>query len=235
MFEKLVKNKEDLNSVAAHLRNIQNFDELRLLAEEWLVPHEDVEDFISGKRYRLAETKIEEKTFTTAEEKLREEMWILRDKEFSDIVAQHLIKMCEDASFAAQVLLSHKTLQKCLNYVMEKAYQIAEKKWKSQDGVLGQTEQKIALALSEIEIYKWSEEYYALDDADEEEKKKEEAKRELRTRREKAQQRKEQSVKNEKNRAQSVKETKKDEAQISLFDLMSGNSKDNKGEKNESV
>ena len=50
MYEKVIHNTEELNAMAAHLRMAQNFPELRLLAAERLVPEQDVEDFISGKR-----------------------------------------------------------------------------------------------------------------------------------------------------------------------------------------
>ena len=50
MYEKLITNTEDLNAMAVHLRNSQNFTELKTLAAQWLVPEEDVEDFIKGKR-----------------------------------------------------------------------------------------------------------------------------------------------------------------------------------------
>lgn len=233
MFEKIVKNLEELNSVAVHLRNIRNFDDLRHLAEEWLVPEKEIEDFISGKRYRLTETKIEEKEFSTAEEKLREEMWILKDKEFADILAQHLIKKCEDDSFSSQVLQHHKTLQKCLNYVMEKAYHIAEEKRKNQNEAPEQHNQSVGLALSYIQVYAWAEEYYALDDAAEEKKKWEKTKKELLAKRKKEMERKEQDAKIKKN--QGAVEKKKEDTQLSIFDLMNGGSDGSKEKKHESV
>lgn len=176
MFEKIVRNIEELNSVAVHLRNTKNLTELRTLAEEWLIPKKDIEDFIAGKRFRLAEIKIEEKEFKTAEQKLREEMWTLKDKEFADILAQHLIGKCEEELFSIQVLQPHKTLQKCLDYVMQQAYHVAEEKRKELDKEKGQN---VGLALSHVKVYEWAEAYYALDDAAKEKKEKEERKKEL--------------------------------------------------------
>ena len=242
MFEKMVKSTEELNAVAAHLRGIQNFDELRRLARERLVPKEDVEDFIAGKRYQLAEIKTEEKEYRTAEEKLREEMWLLKDREFADILSQHLIRKCGEESFSAQVLQRHKTLLKCLDHVMEKAYHIAEEKYKGKSGQPGQRDQNVALALSEIQVYAWAEEYYALDDAAEEKKKEEEDRKKQREEREKEEKRKAATAKRKaaagaKTKAAAGSGTqekakapeKPKEAQMSLFDMI-GTSQEEKNE-----
>ena len=80
MYEKLINNTEELNAMAVHLRNSQNFSELKVLAAQWLVPKQDVEDFIKGKRFQLAEIPLSEKEYTSAVEKLREEMWHMKDQ-----------------------------------------------------------------------------------------------------------------------------------------------------------
>lgn len=244
MYEKIVGNKEELNAVAKHLRDIQNLDELRHLAKEWMVPCEDVENFITGKRYVLVEIEIEDKVYATAEEKLREEMWILKDRDFADILSQHLINKCKDDFFSSLVLQQHKTLHKCLNYVMEQAYQIAEKKYEEKKEEVQGRDQNVALALSEVQVYKWAEEYYLLDDAETEAKKKEEEKKKIQKEHEQVQKRKTASAKGGKPVGKKTKRNtelpKKDkapeikkEAQMSLFDVMTDNT--DEGGKNEGV
>lgn len=249
MFERLVKNTEGLNSVAGHLRRTQELGELKRLAEEWLVPTEDVEDFIAGRRFRLAEIKIEEQEFATAEDKLRTEMWYLKDKDFTDILAQHLIGKCEDALFSSQVLQPHKSLQKCMDYVMEQAFHMAEEKCKAQGGGDAQNgrRQNVGMALAHQKVFGWAEAYYALDDAADEAKKKEKRKKELQEERKKEEWRKADAAKrqagggkkpNAGNRSKKgtpeVAEKPKD-AQMSMFDLMNGSADSSKEKENEGV
>lgn len=172
MYEKVIHNTEELNAMAAHLRMAQNFPELRLLAAERLVPEQDVEDFISGKRFLLAEVPISEKKYASAAEKLREEMWHLKDQLFTDLVAQYLIQRAkEDILFGFRVLKKQKSLQKCMDYIMKQAYQMAEKErekkfGKKQDpkGRTGNQSQAFGLGIAETKVYQWAEEYYALED-----------------------------------------------------------------------
>ncbi len=169
MFEKMIHNTEELNAMAVHLRLSQNFSEIKLLAAKWLIPEEHIQDFISGKRAQLAEVPLEEKEYSSAVEKLREEMWLLKDQMFTDIVSRYLIQKAEEnPAFSMQVLQKHKTIQKCMNYIMEQAYSIAqkehEKRVNGKQPVTGR-EQNVALGISEIQVYQWAEDYYALDDA----------------------------------------------------------------------
>ena len=172
MYEKIIHNTEELNAMAVHLRIAQNFTELRLLAAERLVPEQDVEDFISGKRFLLAEIPMSEKNYASAAEKLREEMWHLKDQLFTDLVAQYLIERAkEDILFGSRVLKKQKSLQKCMGYIMKQAYQMAEKErekkfGKKQDpkGRTGNQNQSFGLGIAETKVYQWAEEYYALED-----------------------------------------------------------------------
>lgn len=172
MYEKLINNTEELNAVAVHLRNSQNFSELKVLAAQWLVPKQDVEDFIKGKRFQLAEIPLSEKEYTSAVEKLREEMWHMKDQLFTDIVGRHLMEKAEKGLlFGSQVLKKQKTLQKCMNYIMEQAYQMAEKEHDNRFGGKNnpnrradRTHQSVGMGISETKVYQWAEEYYALDD-----------------------------------------------------------------------
>lgn len=172
MYEKLINNTEELNAMAVHLRNSQNFSELKVLAAQWLVPKQDVEDFIKGKRFQLAEIPLSEKEYTSAVEKLREEMWHMKDQLFTDIVGRHLMEKAEKGLlFGSQVLKKQKTLHKCMNYIMEQAYQMAEKEHDNRFGGKNNpnrradhTHQSVGMGISETKVYQWAEEYYALDD-----------------------------------------------------------------------
>jgi len=172
VYEKLINNTEELNAMAVHLRNSQNFSELKVLAAQWLVPKQDVEDFIKGKRFQLAEIPLSEKEYTSAVEKLREEMWHMKDQLFTDIVGRHLMEKAEKGLlFGSQVLKKQKTLQKCMNYIMEQAYQMAEKEHDNRFGGKNnpnrradRTHQSVGMGISETKVYQWAEEYYALDD-----------------------------------------------------------------------
>lgn len=173
MFEKIINNTEELNAMAMHLRMSQNFSELQALAAEWLVPEQDVEDFISGKRFQLAEIPLSEKEYTSAAEKLREEMWLLKDQLFTDVVARHLIQKAEeDMLFGFRVLKKQKTIQKCMDYIMEQAYKMAEKEQEKKSGGkqntsrrAGSQNQAVGMGVAETLVYQWAEEYYALEDA----------------------------------------------------------------------
>ena len=179
MYEKLINNTEELNAMAVHLRNSQNISELQALAAQWLVPEQDVEDFIKGKRFQLAEIPLSEKDYASAAEKLREEMWLMKDQLFTDIVGRYLMKKAEeDPMFGIQVLKKQKTLQKCMNYIMEQAYQIAEKEHdlrfgrkKNPNRRADSAHQSIGMGMSETQVYQWAEAYYALEDEAEESKK----------------------------------------------------------------
>ncbi len=178
MYEAMINNTGELNAMAVHLRISQNFSELRALAAQWLVPEQDVEDFIKGKRFQLAEIPLSEKDYTSAAEKLQEEMWLMKDKLFTDIVGRYLMKKAaKDPLFESQVLKKQKTLQKCMNYVMEQAYQIAEKEHdirfggeKNPNRRADDAHRSIGMGISETQVYQWADAYYALDDEAEEAK-----------------------------------------------------------------
>lgn len=108
MFETMINSTEELNAMAVHLRLSENFSELKLLASEWLVPEEHIQDFIAGKRAQLAEIPFEEREYDSAVEKLRVEMWLIKDQMFTDIVSKYLIRKAEDNPvFGMQVLQKH--------------------------------------------------------------------------------------------------------------------------------
>ena len=73
MIEQFVNNTAELNLLAQNLRDHGEIERLKGLADQWLIPEEDLKDFINGTRVRLAEIPLEEKDFSSATEKLTEE------------------------------------------------------------------------------------------------------------------------------------------------------------------
>lgn len=177
MYGQIVQNTPELNVAARHLRMQGSFDELRSLAQKWLVPRSDAEDFISGKRYCLKEIPLEERAYTDAGEKLRAEMMALDDKFFADIIGRHLIGKCGQEDFAKKVLVKHKALQKCLDFIMEKGFQAARER----AGQKGREDagRNTAMAFRDEEVFAWAEEYYARDDAGEDAEKAEENRKKI--------------------------------------------------------
>lgn len=159
MLEKIVKNREDVNAAAMHLLQAHDLEELRKLAKTWAVSFQQTEDYIHGKRYRLMEIPITDKAYQSAAEKLREEMIVLNDKMFADIIAWQIIRICsEDPVMEAQVLKKHKSLQRCLDYVTGKAFEMAQAQMKEKG--IDNGPQKMGIALTEKEVFPWAEEYY---------------------------------------------------------------------------
>lgn len=232
LYEKIVKNTEELNAAAAYLRQAKSFAELKRLAGEWLVPEEDVEAFIAGKRYFLAEVPIEEKEYKTAEDKLREEMWALNDKHFTDVVAFHLLKRCETSEeLSTRMLKKHKTLQKCMDHIMGQAFHEAKEAYE-ESGKEGPPDMPMGMAVDGEKVISWAEAYYALEDEEEEMKKKEEEKE--RRREKSAEQEKWEKQASNKILTKKPAEKKPEDQQMSLFSFMQDRQED-KESGNESV
>lgn len=166
MIEKMVENLVEVNDAAAHLRNQGDMEALRRLAKKWAIPYKQTEDFIQGRRYRLTEIPIEQKTFRTASEKLREEILVLDDKDFAGIIGWHIIQKSEaDPKLAISVMKKHKSLQRCLDFVMEKAFETATEQAKKKG--LDRVRENTALTVTEKTVFPWAEEYYRREDEDE--------------------------------------------------------------------
>lgn len=231
LYEKIVKNTGELNAAAAHLRQAKSFAELSRLAAEWLVPEKDVEAFISGKRYFLAEVPIEEKKYKTAEDKLREEMWALNDRHFTDVIAFHLLKRCETSKdLSACVLKRHKTLQKCMDHIMEQAFNEAKEAYE-ESGKDGPPDIPMGMAVDGEKVISWAEAYYAMEDEEEEKKKKGEEKERRRVKNAELENREKQMSK-----IHTTKPEKKkpEDPQMSLFNFMQ-DGQENEEAGNESV
>ena len=86
-----------------------------------------------------------------------------RGEDHNQVSIRYLVNLAKtDLVLEAQVLKKHKMLQKCLDYVMQKAYNIALEgaKKKGENGIRANT----GLALSGDQVFPWVLEYYAKDD-----------------------------------------------------------------------
>lgn len=225
MLEKFVSNTEELNKAAKHLWMQKEFERLRKLAEEWMVPDSYVEDFIAGKRILLADVNIEEKEYKNANAKLAEELKILNDEYFADVIGAYLCRRCRNASYESLVLQHHKTLQKCLDYVLKNAYEIAETKY-GENGM--KNHNGVGIAMADAQVFRWVDEYYMLDDEKEEAEKREKAKNDfLEAKKKKAEKEEKEKEREqsrlEKQKKQEIKERKKKEAEQNVqltFDFL---------------
>lgn len=154
-----IKGVREINSIAANLKKIGAAEELGLLAEKNKIPKQDVESFLHGKRYFLVDGGCTNKQYETARSKLMDEMLLLDDQYFGDPIGRHLLKCCNGTVFGSLVLQKHKTLQRCIEYLMSKALELAS------EGTRERRE-NVGLAYSDEVVYGWAEEYYALNDSE---------------------------------------------------------------------
>ena len=234
MIEKILGNVPDIyeiNQTAAKLRQLDMREELQKLAEKYAVPKQNTEAFLSGKRYFLVDGGPIRKTYRTARSKLLDEMAMLKDPHFADVVGAYLIGMCGKSAVEQQILKPHKTLQRCVEYLMEQAWEMVDDEKKNQSIRMG-------FAVPDDTVYRWVQEYYALDDKEQYEKEQKEAEEAFRKAWEKAVQKEKNaaakaSTKKKSNKkgkgiaasqsADSKRDVKKEEPsepqQMSLFDL----------------
>lgn len=208
MLEKMIEDTRELNMVADRLRARGEIQRLQELGKEWLISEKEVQDFLEGKRIRLAEIPLEEKKFRSPSGKINEEMYQFEGPGIAVALGQYLLEHCDNQILAAQILLPHKSLEKGINFVMEKVYD--ESKDYLQGAKNGQ--KGVGVAVSSEKVYRWLDEYYALDDEEKERKKKEEEKERKRRLQEKPVMKLENHIVKEK--------IPKQENQLSLFDLM---------------
>lgn len=155
VFDK-IESIQEINAIAADLRRIGLREEIKILAEKNKVSSENVEEYLKGKRYFLLDGG-NAKTYETARGKLLDEMGILNDAQFGDVLGQYLLKCCDGPEFAELVLQKHKTLQRCIECLITKAQEMVT------DGE-GHQPRKACVAVSQDMVYQWAEEYYELDD-----------------------------------------------------------------------
>lgn len=187
------ENIDELNETARNLREGQEYDDLLVLGLENGLDEERVKKFYESKNPSLIDeqeavpktqaeaengtktseipdntkqenvpkkeetTKVEQqaqiKTYATAEDKLKAEAGTAKNNTVpTQPISKHLIDKCaEDAEFAKLILIPHKTLEKCFKHVESEA----RKKLNNRTGWI-----------DDNEVYRWSEDYYKLDDAE---------------------------------------------------------------------
>lgn len=92
-----------------------------------------------------------------AEEKLKKELAVAKDKFFAEPIIGYLLERCrEDKGLAEDVIQDHKTWQKCFDYIYSRARKQANGS---------------CAAVRDDVVYEWAEDYYHKDDKAEEEKK----------------------------------------------------------------
>ena len=156
IFEKM-ESVQEVNRMAAQLRRLGMKEKLKELADKNHVMNQDLEDFLQGKRYFLIDAGETIKSYDTARAKLMDEMLTLNDPLFGTVIGGYLLQCCGKEEFQEAVLQEHKTLQRCIEYVMEKAYEL-----------LGEDQKKArrnaAVAVVSDQVFEWAKGYYALDD-----------------------------------------------------------------------
>ena len=183
-------NIADFNESARNLLDNNEIDELRTLGDENGLPDDLVQKFIDREfeafsdvhysAYIMEEnakpeadeapelSDVPEDTAPnlneTAGERLKREIKDAKNKQVPTVpIANRLNALCEtDPTFAAQIVLPHKSLEKCFSYVEEQAR-------KKIGGGRGW--------IDDEEVYQMATDYYNLDDAEDERIKEEERKK----------------------------------------------------------
>lgn len=156
IFDKM-ENIHEVNRMAAELRRLGMREKLKELADKNRVMDEDFEAFFLGKRYFLVDAGETQKTYDTARAKLMDEMLILNDPLFGNVIGGYLLQCCSEPGFQESVLQEHKTLQRCIEYVMEQAYGLLDENQKK-------ARRNTAVAVVSDQVFEWVKSYYTLDD-----------------------------------------------------------------------
>ena len=115
------------------------------------------------KRQESQVVKNNEALKEKAQNKLKSELENAKDKSFAEPVIEYLLKRCaEDKGISEDVLLEHKTWEKCYNYIYEQARK--------------QSTGNRAVVRDAV-VFEWAEDYFHRDDKAEEEKKAKDAKK----------------------------------------------------------
>ena len=174
MLEKLAKSIEEINVLAEHYRDCQDVAAVESLAKEHAISKEDTDAFIAGKRNFLLPVPLVQNSESVAE-KLTEEMFRLEDSGYATVIGSYLLDLANKDPVMKDVILQpHKTLQRCIEYVHEKAYETALERAKK-EGKTG-VGQNAGIAIGSTEVFAWVIDYYLLDDRKDIEKKEQEEK-----------------------------------------------------------
>lgn len=228
MVEKIFDKMEsirNINQMAAKLKQMGMKDELEKLAVKNRIPNKDLESYLAGKRYVLVDGGSTEKTYTNARSKILDEMLYLKDPVFVDIVGKYLLEQCRNPELEQQILKRHKTLQRCMDYLMEKAWELVDEETKKQQIPFG-------FAVVSDTVFGWVWDYYELDDEQQVSEKEKEAEETFRKRsmavteppkpetgkKSRSRSKKQGAEEKMKEANTSVKKEKKENAQLSLFD-----------------
>lgn len=157
MFDKM-ESIQHMNETAAMLKQLGMNEKLKKLAEENQISDSDLEAYLKGKRYCLVDGGSTKKSYISARSKILDEMLYLKDPTFADVVGNHLLKQCNNPELEQHILRKHKTLQRCINYLMEKAWEIVDEEAKKQRTQVG-------FAVESDTVFGWVKDYYELDDA----------------------------------------------------------------------
>ena len=171
MVEKMIKKMESVqavNQLAAKLKQMGLKKDLEALAEKNKIKKSDLEAFLSGKHYFLVDGGNTVKTYASARAKLLDEMLYLKDPHFADVIGNALLKQCSNPEMEFQILQSHKTLQRCVDYLMQKAWELVDEESRNQ-------RIRVGFAVPSDTVFSWVQDYYALDDKEQMEQKEKEA------------------------------------------------------------
>lgn len=171
MVEKMIKKMESVqavNQLAAKLKQMGLKKDLEALAEKNKIRKSDLEAFLSGKHYFLVDGGNTVKTYASARAKLLDEMLYLKDPHFADVIGNALLKQCSNPEMEFQILQSHKTLQRCVDYLMQKAWELVDEESRNQR-IRG------GFAVTSDTVFSWVQDYYVLDDKEQMEQKEKEA------------------------------------------------------------
>ena len=160
MVEKMIKKMESVqavNQLAAKLKQMGLKKDLEALAEKNKIKKSDLEAFLSGKHYFLVDGGNTVKTYASARAKLLDEMLYLKDPHFADVIGNALLKQCSNPEMEFQILQSHKTLQRCVDYLMQKAWELVDEESRNQ-------RIRVGFAVTSDTVFSWVQDYYALDD-----------------------------------------------------------------------
>lgn len=171
MVDKIIGKMESvqaINQLAAKLKQLGLKQDLETLAEKNQIKKTDLDAFLSGKHYFLVDGGNTVKEYASARAKLLDEMLYLKDANFADVIGNYLLKQCGDPEVECLILQNHKTLQRCVDYLMEKAWELVDEESKNQ-------RINVAFAVQGDTVLGWVHDYYVLDDKEQMEKKEKEA------------------------------------------------------------
>lgn len=171
IFDKM-ENIHEVNRMAVELRRLGMREKLKELADKNRVMDEDFEAFFLGKRYFLVDAGETRKSYDTARAKIMDEMLTLNDPLFGNVIGGYLLQCCSELGFQESVLQEHKTLQRCIEYVMEMAYGLLDENQKK-------ARRNTAVAVVSDQVFEWVKNYYTLDDKAALEEKREKAEKEF--------------------------------------------------------